>query len=71
MLLKLQRYTFNVIYRKGSTIWLADTLSGAPLPGTAEAKASQLELFMTDLETIDQKPERIMDHTLEMITPNH
>ena len=67
LLFKLQRYTFNVIYRKGSTMWLADTLSMAPLPRTTEAQVSQLEVFMTALETANQKPERIMDHTFKLI----
>ena len=32
ILLRLQRYTFTIVHRKGSTMWLADTLSRAPLP---------------------------------------
>ena len=32
MMLCLQRYTFTIVYRKGSTMWLADTLLRAPLP---------------------------------------
>ena len=34
MLLTLQRYSFTVEYRKGSTLHIADTLSRAPLPIT-------------------------------------
>ncbi|KAK2144916.1 hypothetical protein LSH36_720g00008 [Paralvinella palmiformis] len=67
MLLKLPRYIFIIIYRKGSTVWPADTLSRAPLPRTTEAKVSQLEVFMTALETTKEMPERIMDHTFELI----
>ena len=48
-------------------MWLADTLSRAPLPRTTEAKVAELEVFMTALETTNQKPERIMDHTFELI----
>ena len=34
MMLTLQRYSFTVEYRKGSSLLIADTLSRAPLPGT-------------------------------------
>ena len=54
MLLKLQRYSFNVIYPKVSTMCLADTLSRARIPRIAEAKVSPLEVFMTALETTNQ-----------------
>ena len=35
MMLTLQRYNFHVEYRKGSSLYIAGTLSRAPLPTTS------------------------------------
>ena len=36
MMLRLQRYTFQLIYKKGKHMYLADTLSRAPLKTTEQ-----------------------------------
>ena len=66
MMLRLQRYSFTVVHRKGSTMWLADTLSRAPLPRKLRPDAN-FEVFVTEnIETIT-KPDRITDHTYSVI----
>ena len=67
MLLKLQRYTFTVVYWKGSTMWLADTLSRAALPSVTAVQVPKLEIFMTELEATTNKPDRVVDHTFQLI----
>lgn len=41
MMLKLQRYNLNVIYKKGKELYLADALSRAHLPSTDWAETSE------------------------------
>ena len=66
MMLRLQRYTFTIVYRKGSTMWLADTLSRAPLP-REQAQVDSFEVFVTENIQITSKPKRITDHTHSVI----
>ena len=66
MMLRLQRYTFTTVYRKGSTMWLADTLSRAPLP-REQAQVDSFEVFVTENIQVTSKPERITDHTHSVI----
>ena len=42
MLLSLQRYSFRVKYRKGSTLLIADTLSLTPLPMSSHETVNDL-----------------------------
>ena len=60
MMLHLQRYTFTIVYRKGST------LSRAPLP-REQAQVDSFEVFVTENIQITSKPERITDHTHSVI----
>ena len=66
MMLKLQRYSFTVQYRKGSTMWLADTLSRAPLPRNLES-SDKFEIFASEVAITETKPERITDPTFDLI----
>ena len=66
MMLKLRRYTFTVHYRKGSTMWLADTLSRAPLSRTHQTDRD-FEIFALDTINTEHRPGRILDHTYEEI----
>ncbi len=66
MMVKLSRYTFNIQYRKGSTMWLADTLSRAPLK-RHETSIPEFEVFAADYMNTDSKPDRIEDHTFRLI----
>ena len=49
MLLRLQRYNLVIQYKKGKEIYLADTLSRAPLPDISACE------FVHELEEIDHK----------------
>ena len=66
-MMRLQRYKIKVVYKKGSTMYLADTLSRATLPTTNESKETNFEIFRLDLE--DDKPvnEGITSETLKKV----
>ena len=66
MMLRLQRYTFTVVHRKGSTMWLADTLSRAPIP-RKQAHIDSFEVFIAETIQLTSKPEHITDHTHSII----
>ena len=64
MMLRLQRYTFTIVYRKGSTMWLADTLSRAPLP-REHAQVDSFEVFVTEnIQTTSKPKTNNRPHTL-------
>ena len=50
LMLRLQRYSINVVYKKGTSLVLADTLSRAPLPNTDGHKPTNFELFRLEVE---------------------
>ena len=56
MMMKLQRYMFVVSYRPGKSLWIADTLSRAPLPRPVSLGLDQCSVFRTDLELEGQNP---------------
>ena len=66
MMLKLQRYNFSIHHKKGSTMFLADTLSRAPLSNTCKPDHS-FEVFAMEIMQTDNKPDRITDNTLERV----
>ena len=66
MMLRLQRYSFKVQHRKGSTMWLADTLSRAPLP-REHKPCAEFDVFTADTCETANKPDRILDHTFKLI----
>ena len=49
MIMRLQRYHFKVIYKKGSSLHIADTLSRAALPTPTNYDLSGFEVFRMDL----------------------
>ena len=51
MIMRLQRYRFKVVYKKGTTLHLADTLSRAPLPNLCNSPAG-FEVFHLDVESL-------------------
>lgn len=53
MLLRLQRYNFNVIYRPGKSIVIADFLSRAPLQDTQGYKIDEALIFQNEIEEIE------------------
>ena len=50
MMLAVQRYTFKVEYRKGSTLLIADTLSHAPLPITSHKPVHDEMVYRVEFE---------------------
>ena len=55
MLMRLQRYQFNVVYKKGTSLYIADTLSRAALPTLSTNETTNFEVFR--LEVHNQYPE--------------
>lgn len=51
MILALQRYSFDVEYRKGSSLHIADTLSQAPLPTTSHKQAHDELVYRVKFES--------------------
>ena len=49
MMMKLQRYSFKVTYKKGKSMYLADTLSRATLPDPVRAEVTGFEVFRIEL----------------------
>ena len=61
MMLKLQRYQFSVRYKKGKELYVADTLSRAPVtyhPSTTSAR-KEYEVFRMELAEMDIEPNRV------------
>ena len=56
LMLRLQRYSLNVTYKKGSSLVLADTLSRAPLPHRNDCKQTNFEVFRLEIEQADLQP---------------
>ena len=50
MIMRLQRYRFDVTYKKGTSLHIADTLSRAALPKPTCAKVSGFEIFRVHME---------------------
>ena len=67
MMLILQRYTFRVEYRKGSTLLIADTLSRAPLPTTAHNPVHDEMVYRVDFEADNPDLSGFHDATLQDI----
>ena len=55
IMLPLQRYTFTIVYRKGTAMWLADTLSRTLLP-RKQVQVDSFEVFVTENIQITSKP---------------
>ena len=66
-MLTLQRYTFTVEYRKGSTLHNADTLSRAPLPITSHKQVQDELVYRVELEAKYPDLSGFQDATLQEI----
>ena len=67
MLLKLQRYDFELVYAPGAKIVVADTLSRAFPPNST---ADESELFRDEIAAIDTEPELVVvasDYVVQLI----
>ncbi|XP_044182111.1 uncharacterized protein K02A2.6-like [Acropora millepora] len=51
MLMKLQRYRFNLTYKRGPTLHLADNLSRAALPQPISARVTHFDVFRMEMES--------------------
>ena len=56
IMFSLQRYKLTVVYRKGSSLVLADTLSRAPLKVSNTAAPSHFDIFRLSVERTDLQP---------------
>ena len=64
MMMRLQRYSFKVVYKKGSSLYVADTLSRAALPTPVEAKVTGFEVLRLELmEEENERNPRLVDST--------
>ena len=50
MLSRLQRYQFNVVYKKGTSLHIADTLSRASLATLSTNNMSEFDIFRVEAE---------------------
>ena len=51
MMMRLQRYQFKVIYKKGTSLYIADTLSRAALPTITNDNVTGFEVFRVDVRS--------------------
>ena len=68
-MLRLQRYQFSVRYKKGKELYVADTLSRAPVadyPSAATAK-QEYEVFRLEIAETDIEPNRVTSETMQRI----
>ena len=67
MLMKLQRYRFNLTYKRGPTLHLADTLYRVALPQPISARVTHFGVFRMEMES----SEFSRNARLEGSTKNH
>ena len=67
MLMKLQRYRFNLTYKRGPTLHLADTLFRAALPQPTSARVTHFDIFRVEMESEQNR----RNPRLEETTENH
>jgi transposase InsO family protein len=53
MMMRLQRYNFQVVYKRGTSLHIADTLSRAAVQKPVTAKVTGYEVFRTELEDME------------------
>ena len=67
MMLKLQRYQFSVCYKTGKELYIADTLSRAPVadyPSAVNAR-QEYEVFWLEIAKMDIEPNRVTSETMQ------
>ena len=67
MMLTLQRYSFTVEYRKGSSLLIADTLSRAPLPETTHGHLHDELVYRVEFENNNPELSGFQDATVQEI----
>ena len=64
MIMRLQRWSFDIVYKKGTSLHLADALSRAPLPTPQISKTDGFSVFRLDInELADEPNERLKPDT--------
>ena len=64
MMLRLQKYTFQLIYKKGKHMYLADTLSRAPLKTTEQHSNEEASFEVMSVQHISSsRLDELRDHT--------
>jgi hypothetical protein len=53
LMMRLQRYSINMVYKRGSSLVLADTLSRAPLSSVDNRKQNNFDVFRLEVEQLD------------------
>ncbi len=66
MMMRLQRYSFTVKYKKGTSLYLADTLSRAALAHSVSTTVSGYDVFRLDLAEIEESP-RLTQTTTQLL----
>ena len=62
--MRLQRWSFDIVYKKGTSLHLADALSRAPLPTPQISKTDGFSVFRLDInELADEPNERLKPDT--------
>ena len=61
-MMRLQRYKIKVVYKKGTTVYLADT-SKAILPTTNVCKETNSEVFRVDLQGVPHTEGKLREAT--------
>ena len=64
MILTLQRYSFRVEYRKGSSLHIADTLSRAPLPTISDKQVHDELVYRVESQSTTPDPSGFQDATV-------
>ena len=67
MMLKLQQYDFSVQYKKGKEMYIADTLSRAPLNNSIEHGLGEEQVFRSELLFMDLKPPNLSSTTFQRL----
>ena len=55
MIMTLHRYTYKLLYKKGTSLYIADTLSRAALQKPVGAKVTGFEVYRLELETLSNE----------------
>lgn len=64
MMLQLQRFTFTIVYRRGNDMFIADTLSRAPLPSSARHPYESSDLMVLNVNFVPSKQmQSLVSHT--------
>ncbi|CAB4026176.1 Transposon Ty3-G Gag-Pol poly [Paramuricea clavata] len=64
MMLQLQQYNFEVVYKRGKELYVADTLSRAALKENCAVELESEMVFRVELEQMGLKPAMMSDCTL-------